>query len=848
MKHKIRGALITVLASLALGFLMFYPRVLGFGVGLGVGLLAVVLVGLLDFFGTLQIERGGMGSPSDKPSSSFDPDNATRWMLFLSGFNIRVLWIGLALLVAGACRVSVIGTMGAAAPWSGPLLFGLGLAAILVARVKRPRPFDGNLHQGFLVFAVATASIMATLGSQGLWDCWETHYGEVARRQLEQDDWISLFWESKWFYSKPILIFWMMNLGMALFGVRVTPDEISPHAEWGIRFFVAALAIMVIWAVYQLLARRISKRAGLFAAVVIGTMPLYAFMARQAITDLPFVGLMTLAVVLFLLGITVKPDAEVRPFALPLGKGRRLPLSGFHAVVAGYVLVAVPQFIYLATRSTAFTHGNLGRGNVRAVNSHLSILKTNLSDVIPSIFGTRLGAQTDISLDWLLLGMAYTVPFLILLFTLRKERRISRLCFHGMYLCLALSVMAKGMPGLLMPILGLFGLWIFATPWKIIPKKRGFRLFIGWHWDKVKRLDMGRGIALFLLVASPWYVAMFFRHGMSFINRFFIHDHIKRLSVGVHGDNGTFQYFIQQLGYAVFPWVAFLPFALVAWYRWRSDQKSNSETSTFDNNRMIRSFCASWGILSFGLLAMMVTKFHHYVFPLIPPVAILIGLFLDDIWEGRVKRLGPVSLIGVAILALVAQDLIAPAGKGVLHGYTQIVGLFIYKYSRPYPDGPQYDISMPILVFTAGFSLLMAGMASARLRRGAVVATLLLALMMGHWLTQHHMVELAPHWTQKHLVEEYYAKRKSPAERLVAFQMNWKGENFYTGNRVIVHVSTKNKNFEKWIDKHRGERHFFITEYKRFKRMSSRAKAASGPLKPFADTCNKYKAGWADEL
>ena len=98
------------------------------------------------------------------------------------------------------------------------------------------------------------------------------------------------------------------------------------------------------------------------------------------------------------------------------------------------------------------------------------------------------------------------------------------------------------------------------------------------------------------------------------------------------------------------------------------------------------------------------------------------------------------------------------------------------------------------------------------------------------------------------LIEEYYAKRKSPAERLVAFQMNWKGENLYTGNRVVVHVSTKNKNFEKWIDKHRGERHFFITEYKRFKKMSRRADAASGPLEEFADTCNKYKAGWADEL
>jgi hypothetical protein len=110
------------------------------------------------------------------------------------------------------------------------------------------------------------------------------------------------------------------------------------------------------------------------------------------------------------------------------------------------------------------------------------------------------------------------------------------------------------------------------------------------------------------------------------------------------------------------------------------------------------------------------------------------------------------------------------------------------------------------------------------------------------------MIQLAPHWTQKHLIEEYYEKRKSPAERLVAFQMNWKGENFYTGNRVVVHVSTKNKDLEKWVNKHRGERHFFITEQSRFKRMSSRVKAKSGPLNPLGDTCNKYKIGVAEEL
>ena len=90
--------------------------------------------------------------------------------------------------------------------------------------------------------------------------------------------------------------------------------------------------------------------------------------------------------------------------------------------------------------------------------------------------------------------------------------------------------------------------------------------------------------------------------------------------------------------------------------------------------------------------------------------------------------------------------------------------------------------------------------------------------------------------------------RDSDDERLVAYQMNWKGENFYTGNRVLTYVSTKNKEFDNWLDKHRGQRHFFITEQSRFNRMSTRIKAASGAVEALSDTCNKYKIGVAEKL
>ena len=854
MSHRIRGAAVAGLGTIALGLLMFLPRFSHAGVVIGAALTALIAAGVLEMFGALRIvPRDPAPRPSKAPRDAKKEAPPAGLVALVSKFDVRVLWIALALGAAALCRFSVRGTMYAGSPWSGPALAAAALVALAVAKWRGgKRRFDGDLHEGFLVFALATATVMATLGSQGLWDCWETHYGEVARRQIEQDDWISMWWEDEWFYSKPILIFWMMDLGMALFGVHVTPDHVSSHAEWGVRFFVGALAIAVLWSVYQLLARRVSRRAGLFAAVVLGTMPLYAFMARQAITDLPFVGLMTIAIVMFLLGITAAPDAEARPINVPLPGGRALPLSGFHALVTAYVFAAVPQFTYLATRSAVFRSGTLGHENIRNVTSHFTYTGRELSDVLQSLFGAHVGGPTDVSLDWVLLGLAFALPFGVLLFTLRRERRVSRLCFHGMFLALALSVLAKGLPGLAMPVLGLVGVWIDRVPRPSFRARAAGRPgFFGWHVAQMRRLDLLRGSAMFLLVASPWYTAMTVRHGMAFIDRFFIHDHFKRLSEGVHGDTGTFLYYAKQLSYAGFPWIGLLPLALFGWLRWRrATAQASAGVDPADRARTtIASFCASFFILTFALLAAMVTKYHHYLLPLLPAAAILIALYMDDAWLGRVRSLGPAALIAIGAIALAVRDLAAPGGDGVLKGCAQLVGLFIYKYSRPYPTGPMYDFSVEIVTFGAVFSACLALWLVARFRRFAIAATLLTGLAFGHWLTQHYMVALVPHWTQKHIVEEYYARRRSPDERLVAFQMNWKGENFYTGNRVVVKVSTTNKDFEAWVNKHRGERQFFLTEESRFDRMSKRAAAASGPLEHIpGDRNNKYEAGWADKL
>src|SRR5919201_3251012 len=90
-------------------------------------------------------------------------------------------------------------------------------AAALVARWRRlPEEARGVA----LVVAFSSLVFLPWLGAVGFWDPWEPHYTEVAREMLVRDDWVYPYWESAYFFSKPVLLMWMSAAAMALEGVH----------------------------------------------------------------------------------------------------------------------------------------------------------------------------------------------------------------------------------------------------------------------------------------------------------------------------------------------------------------------------------------------------------------------------------------------------------------------------------------------------------------------------------------------------------------------------------------------------------------------------------------------------
>jgi 4-amino-4-deoxy-L-arabinose transferase-like glycosyltransferase len=308
---------------------------------------------------------------------------------------------------------------------------------------------------------------------------------------------------------------------------------------------------------------------------------------------------------------------------------------------------------------------------------------------------------------------------------------------------------------------------------------------------------------------------MLVRHGKPFWDELYGDNHWRRLVVGRHGDRGSFEYFLRELGYAVLPWLALAPAALA--YAVMRPVREVRKQGIF-------WFGAIWFVAAYALVSLSVTKFHHYILPAVPGLGIALGCFLDDVVARRATRTAAAAaLVGIPLLALVMVDLVA-APKDAQH----FIWLFSYDYvnsptGRPWP--PALDFGPPLIVFAVLSSLATLALGWRRIQRWAALGLCLVAVGFTYFLLDGYMMKATPYWTQKGLIANYYKLRRSPDEHLLVWQMYWRGENFYTQNEIYegptaertVFLGDKNaENLKAWMAKHRGHRAFFVVERSRW--------------------------------
>ena len=681
---------------------------------------------------------------------------------------------------------------GDAAPGEGPA----DEAAAAATAPPRTGWLEGrpewHVSLGVVVFALLLYIPFA--GSYGLYDPWETHYGEVARQMNERGDYISLWWPGSpkenrggEFWSKPVLSFWVMSLSMKAFGLGdpSRPDEMvaSNRAEWALRLPFILFGALAVWSIYYLLARLRSRRAGVFGALMLATSPMFFLIARQAMTDMAFVGPMTTALCFAALALLdPRGDDELR-------RKRFWPHEPLFYVTLGLTLVTVvPQLIH--------DTGGLARYPIP-----LGAIKLRGSSIVP----------------------LYAVLGALFVFLMARARVRRQLWLHlAFYMC-AVSSLAKGAGGLLIP-LAIVGGFILAR----------------WEWRRLGLRGMPSGLLAgavgFVAVCFPWYHAMLVRHGIPFWNELMGDNHLRRMFTGRHGDKGSFDYFLREGAYGIFPWIGMIP--LATWFGLRRG-RARDETGN------LLAFGLIWALGAWAVVAMMMTKFHHYILPAIPGLAILCGVLLDrlvDAADGALARdpaeqlpslHATLALPGVGLLTAVAWDFM---------NRPQAAQLWLWLFTYDYINSPRGRLWPVVdghpLSFIPGhvFFLLLAAvvvvlMLWPRVRRAATVGFVAVAACFTFYLLDHFMLTVTPNWSLKDVIGAYYKNRGSADEPLVAWQMYWRGETFYSKNQLYearpgqllpeeqrtVFLDEKNvENLKAWVQRNRGKRAWFVIESGRY--------------------------------
>ena len=725
---------------------------------------------------------------------------------------------------------------------------------------------------GVLMFGSLSALYYTGLGEYGLFDPWETHYGEVARDMVERGNYIDPFWGAPWdsdgvkreragFYSKPPLTMWMMASGMKLLGFNA----------WGVRLFFPLLALCALLSVYLTISRALNHSAAVCATLCTALIPSFSFMSHQAVTDGPLVSLVILAM-MALLSALISTPRERASSALRWGVVSLVALVIFSQLWVIWPMDRSPDAVRVSPYSSPLISAQWYLNELWTVGRGKGwVLATLLSPL-----------------------SAY------LIYRVSQLRESRELYFALFFVWCGLTIPAKGWLG-----------------WAPTGGALFFYLLLSreWHWVTFRRVRLG--LLTVILTGHTWVIAMLGGHHPAWVNRFIYHDHINRLFRGVHStDDGGFEYFIQWIGYGLYPLIALLPLALV--YALTRGSSSPLELGCDDtpdrdrgagdlestereqhNRRTTLLLLSAWALISFTLFTRSHTKFHHYIFPALPAFTLLIGIYVSRFWRGQARLRLQATLVALGVMWWVGGDLFTPS-RAPAQGAQHWVNTFTYKYDRVWPVSVTADelkaleeravskawrehLSVPLsdtalraqsdkldkahrdlewnraltapiwrLTLIATLGLILLSLRGLWVRRSGVIALGLSAALACGFSLHTYLPTVATHWSQWELWSDYYQRcRRFPhtpegeaafkshllsfssripadldalpawcRDPVIAFRMNWRGEAFYTHNTVVPALYTKDlkpilKNWGVWKEWSPGKRFFIFTERSR---------------------------------
>ncbi|MCP5195894.1 MAG: glycosyltransferase family 39 protein [Gammaproteobacteria bacterium] len=234
------------------------------------------------------------------------------------------------------------------------------------------------------------------------------------------------------------------------------------------------------------------------------------------------------------------------------------------------------------------------------------------------------------------------------------------------WVALALAVLSKGLIGVVLPgaVLVLY-------------------ILIERDWRMLTCLHVGKGLALFLLIAAPWFIAVSLVND-EFARFFFIHEHFARFTTDVHQRTGAWWYFVPELLIGALPWTLFIALRL------RDGWRREGERGVLQPLRLL----LIWAGFIFLFFSASHSKLPSYILPMFPALALFVGV--------QMQRMAPKILSslawGLAALGSALLLLLLLGGEHLAQALSKETSPFeIVRHFVPW-------ILASIATFTAGAS------------------------------------------------------------------------------------------------------------------------------------------------
>ncbi len=212
------------------------------------------------------------------------------------------------------------------------------------------------------------------------------------------------------------------------------------------------------------------------------------------------------------------------------------------------------------------------------------------------------------SIEFFYLGKAAVTDITLLFFLSASLLAFIEKKYYIAYLFAGLATLTKGPIGLLFPG-GIIFFYLLATR----------------NWALLKSMKIFSGLLIYAVVAAPWYILMYNIHGSIFVDTFLGFHNITRFTSPEHPEGVLWYYYVPVLILGFFPWTG-LMFQSI----WSSLTKS-----TYDSSNLI--FLNIWSLFIFAFFSISQTKLVSYILPMYPPLALIVGWYIDRLWTSHGK-------------------------------------------------------------------------------------------------------------------------------------------------------------------------------------------------------------------